>query len=407
MIENRLRGADCVRASACLIVVFHHLAQRVDWRADMGVFDFARFFVATGGFGVGTFFVLSGFLLARPFWQALDRGEPMPNLGTYALRRAARILPGFWLALTVSFLVSITVFGLRPDAWLIARYLAGLFLVSDWHWTSFFPVEINGPLWSIGFEVSSYLMLPIGFAAVFALFRSKSKPLLSRVAWLGVIAAALALHSLFAMLVPVPAIGRGFDYGLQGGAKVWMPLFNPFGFFAMFAIGALAGGAQVMLARYRSWLFDLLAVAALAGIAMLLFQQAEERTNEAWGVFEVPYAYPVFQLLVGALLATAPSSMLGGRLLDNPPMRYVARISFGIYVWHMLILELVRVYWMPELDYGALRTPLAFASASVVVIATTFVVAALSFRYIEAPVTAWARRLEPRPSTPTLSPAAG
>lgn len=407
MIENRLFGADFVRASACLIVVFHHLAQRVDWRADMGVFEFTRFFVATGGFGVGIFFVLSGFLLARPFWQALDRGEPMPNLATYTLRRAARILPGFWLALTVSFIVSITVFRFRPDAWLVARYLSGLFLVSDWHWTSFFPVEVNGPLWSIGFEISSYLMLPIGFAALFALFRGRPKPLFSRVAWLGVIAAALALHSLFAGLVLVPAIGRGWDYGLQGGAKVWMPDFNPFGFFAMFAVGALAGGVQVTLSRYRSFLFDLLAVAALAGVAVLLFQQSQERTNESLGLFGVPYAYPVFQLLVGALLATAPSSELVGRLLDNAPTRYVARISFGIYVWHMLILELVRVYWMPELDYGALRTPVAFAWASAVVVAITFVVAALSFRYIEAPVIAWARRLEPRPSTPTLSPAAG
>jgi peptidoglycan/LPS O-acetylase OafA/YrhL len=150
-----------------------------------------------------------------------------------------------------------------------------------------------------------------------------------------------------------------------------------------------------------------LAVAALIGVATLLFQQSQERTNEALGLFGVPYAYPVFQLLVGALLATAPSSVLAGRLLDNAPMRYVARISFGIYVWHMLILELVRVYWMPEIDYGALRTPLAFALASAAVVAITFVVAALSFRYIEAPVIAWARRLEPRPSTPTLSPAAG
>lgn len=407
MMEKRLFGADFVRTSACLIVVFHHLSQRVDWRADMGAFESARFFVATGGFGVGVFFVLSGFLLARPFWHALDRGDPMPNLATYALRRAARILPGFWLALTVTFLFSITVFGFRLDAWLVARYLAGLLLVSDWHWTSFFPVEVNGPLWSIGFEISSYLMLPIGFAALFALFAQRGKPWLKRVAWLGIIAAALLLHSLFAALVQVDPLGRGWDYGLQGGAKLWMPDFNPFGFFAMFAVGALAGGMQVMLSRHKSWLFDLLALAALTGVAALLFQQAQQRTNEALGLFGVPYAYPTFHLFVGALLATAPSSILFGRLLDNPPVRYVARISFGVYVWHMLILELVRVYWLPELDHGALRTPVAFVLASAIVIAITFVVAALSFRYIEAPVIAWARRLEARPSTPTLSPAAG
>jgi hypothetical protein len=48
--------------------------------------------------------------------QALDRGNEMPSIRTYAMRRAARILPGFWLALTVTFILSITVFGFRKAA---------------------------------------------------------------------------------------------------------------------------------------------------------------------------------------------------------------------------------------------------------------------------------------------------
>jgi peptidoglycan/LPS O-acetylase OafA/YrhL len=87
-------------------------------------------FNSVGGFGVGMFFVLSGFLLARPFWQALDEGKPLPSLKIYALRRAARILPGFWLALTVTFICSIFVFGFAADGWLWLRYAAGLLLVS-------------------------------------------------------------------------------------------------------------------------------------------------------------------------------------------------------------------------------------------------------------------------------------
>src|SRR4051812_18536329 len=101
MTDNRLAGADFIRAAACLIVVGHHLSQRMSWNVGLGWMEWFRVFVQMGGFGVAMFFVLSGFLLAQPFWRALDNGAPLPSLRTYAIRRAARILPGFWLALTV------------------------------------------------------------------------------------------------------------------------------------------------------------------------------------------------------------------------------------------------------------------------------------------------------------------
>ena len=100
--DNRLLGADFLRATACLGVLLHHLAFRMDMNAVPDAAEPVLRFLVYGSFGVTVFFVLSGFLLARPFWLALDAGKPMPSLRTYALRRLARIVPGFWLALAVS-----------------------------------------------------------------------------------------------------------------------------------------------------------------------------------------------------------------------------------------------------------------------------------------------------------------
>src|SRR5690606_11727446 len=119
--DSRLAGADFVRAAACLMVVGHHIAQRISpdiltpgqQGLAMGVQMFA--------FGVAAFFVLSGYLLARPFWLALDRGEPMPSLRTYAIRRGARILPAFWLNLTIVFVLSFTLLGTPFDTTLLLR----------------------------------------------------------------------------------------------------------------------------------------------------------------------------------------------------------------------------------------------------------------------------------------------
>lgn len=392
--DRRLHGADFIRASACFIVLFHHLAQRVDFRSELGTNAVLRVFNSVGGFGVGMFFVLSGFLLARPFWHALDTGRPMPSLSTYALRRAARILPGFWLALSVTFVLSITVFGFQSDLWLWLRYLAGLLLVSDWHWTTLFPVEINGPLWSIGFEVSSYVLLPLGFLAFFGLARGRLAGWQARFAWLAVIAAALAAHWLFQTYVRVDPLRKGWEYGLQGGAKTWMPWFNPFSFFAIFATGALAAGLQVAIAGFRSAFFDVIALAAMAASGWIIWSNGMEGGGEFYGWLRVPYQFPIFPLLTGLALATAPGGLVMGRLLDNPPIAWLARISFGIYVWHYVVLELVRLHVVPAMAQGGLRDPLVFLLASALVTAITIIIAALSWYWLERRVIDWARGLE-------------
>jgi peptidoglycan/LPS O-acetylase OafA/YrhL len=409
MTDNRLAGADFVRAAACLIVVGHHLSQRMSWNAGLGWMEWARVFVQLGGFGVAMFFVLSGYLLAQPFWRALDAGAPLPSLRTYALRRAARILPGYWLALTVTFVLTITVFGMPLTGQLVGRYLAGFFLVADWHWVTFFPVEVNGPLWSISFEVTSYVLLPLGFIALFAITGRSGPAWRSRLLWLLVIAVALLGQFAFTQLFRPDPLNRGWDYGLLGGAKLWMMNFNAFGFFAMFAIGALAAGLQVRLARLRHWAFDPTALAAFAIVIGILGWQSRQDGTESYGLLGIPYIFPWFQLAVGLALALTPSSRVLGAALDNRVTRYVARVSFGVYVWHYVVLELVRLAFAPDMQQGAMQDPGRFALFAAIIIALSFAIGTLSYYMLEAPVIRWARGLERRPgsASPTLSPAAG
>jgi len=409
MADSRLAGADFVRATACLVVIGHHLSQRMSWNSNLGWMEWLRVFVQLGGFGVAMFFVLSGFLLAQPFWTALDAGQPLPSLRTYALRRAARILPGFWLALTVTFILTITVFHFPATGQLALRYLAGFFLVADWHWVTFFPVEINGPLWSISFEVTSYVLLPLGFIAVFAVAARSGQGWRTRVLWLAVVGLALVAHWLFTSWVNPGSFQRSWDYGLIGGAKTWMPMFNPFGFFAMFSLGALAAGIRIKLATRRGPLFDVLALLALVAMFALLGLQSFAKGTESYGLLRVPYDYPWFQLIVGAGLVLIPSTVVVGRVLDNRVVRYLARISFGLYVWHYVVLELVHLTIAPGLDQGRMTDPVRLAWAGGLILVIAAGLADLSYRFFERPIIDWARGLERRraAATPTLSPAAG
>jgi len=388
--DNRLLGADFLRATACIGVLLHHLAFRMDMGSVPEALQPVLRFLVYGSFGVTVFFVLSGFLLARPFWLALDEGKPMPSLKVYALRRLARIVPGFWLALVVSLALDLALGGKVLDGERIIRFLAGLFLVSDWHWLTLFPVDNNGPLWSIGFEITAYLLLPLGMAALFAL---KAREWPARLAWLAVIGVVLVVHVMVVQWAPIDDVERGWDHGLTGGAKAWMPRFNPIGFFAIFAVGALAAGVQVMVQKHRGMAMDIIGGVAVLATAVIMAVNIGGLT-EGFGWLEIPYAFPVMPLAVGIALATLPSSLFLGRLLDNALARFIARISFGIYVWHFLVMWLIE-----KLVDGAFKTsgPEGWATwlqTSALVMAITGVIATLSFYLLEQPVVRWARKLE-------------
>jgi peptidoglycan/LPS O-acetylase OafA/YrhL len=390
--ETRLAGADFIRASACLLVLLHHLILRLDVsKAPPGLrtaFDIGRF----GSFGVALFFVLSGFLLARPFWTALDRGGPMPSLRVFALRRAARILPGFWVALVSGFILSFAVYDFELDGELFGRFAAGFLLMSQWHWRTFFPVQGDGPLWSIPFEATAYVLLPLAFAPIFLIRERLKGPLKQRLAWLGIVCLALFVHWLIVRFIPMDNVGRGWNFGFQGGAKEWMPRFNPIGFFAIFAIGAGAAGIHARLPSRPMWICDFIGLVALTCAAAQL-PEALGGAWEGYGWFGIPYRFPYLPVFVAVALCTLPQSVLLGRLLDNAASRFVATISFGIYIWQDIVISLIKTSF--PASFGAEGSALlGWTTSSLIAILLIFAIATVSFVFLERPVMRWARNLE-------------
>jgi peptidoglycan/LPS O-acetylase OafA/YrhL len=388
--HTRLHGADFLRASACLMVLLHHLAQRMDMRNVPDVARPVMGFLLTGSFGVSIFFVLSGYLLARPFWLALERNEAMPSLPIYAMRRAARILPAFWLALMLSFALGVILDGVPLDSQHLLRFSSGFFLVNDWHWLTLFPVDNNGPLWSIGFEVTAYILLPFCLAALFVLQLRGRAALL---AWVSILTLVLLLHWLIVLWAPIDEVGRGWEHGLIGGAKAWMPRFNPIGFFAIFALGALAAGVQVRIADVRHWLFDVLGLLAVVAAVLVMLAHIGG-PSEGYGLVGIPYGYPLMPLAIGVALLALPSSVWAGRLLDNRVARFVADISFGIYVWHFLVIGLIADHLPPAFQTWNEGGWNIWLWSSALAIVLSLGIATLSFYLLERPVVRWARSQE-------------
>lgn len=141
-------GLEGLRAIAALMVVVHHAAALAGPEVTSRL---VRVPAAVLDGGVAVFFVLSGFLIYRPFAVAHHHGTPAPAARAFWWRRLLRLVPAYWLALTV--LWALGSFQLGTDWW---RYY--LFLQTYTRTTTLCGL---GQAWSLCVEVAFYLLVPL------------------------------------------------------------------------------------------------------------------------------------------------------------------------------------------------------------------------------------------------------
>ena len=159
-LARRIAYVDGLRAIAVLLVVVHHAAK---WDGDLGQGLLQQVW-AEGAHGVDLFFVLSGFCLSYPLLRELHaKGWSSFDIAGYMARRIVRIVPPFWIAITVLCLV--LAFAGRigwhvEDAFSLARlnwYEIGkqaLFIDRE-------PVFVNPSFWTLPIEWRWYFLMPL------------------------------------------------------------------------------------------------------------------------------------------------------------------------------------------------------------------------------------------------------
>src|SRR3954454_5870289 len=173
--DQRLRGIDGLRAIAArAIVVFHVWDYSGDRYGHAPIASKAATeFFGNLRVGVTLFFVLSGFLLYRPFAAAVVRHVPLPSIRRYAINRALRIMPAYWVILILTILVLDHALLHR-----LAQSIANLLLVQNYvpayRQDGFHALGVASA-WSLAVEVSFYVLLPfLGVAAAILVRRFAS-----------------------------------------------------------------------------------------------------------------------------------------------------------------------------------------------------------------------------------------
>jgi peptidoglycan/LPS O-acetylase OafA/YrhL len=402
---------DSLRAVAALAVLGFHAA----FLAGREIPDATLFRQLAGRLDVGVtiFFLISGFLLYRPFVRARLDGERVPRVVAYLWRRALRIAPAYWVALVV-----VTLW-LGLDGVFAGDKILDYFLFAQIYGADTALGGI-GQAWTLCVEVSFYAFLPLWALLMRALPArgDRRRALTFEVAGLALLFAFSFAYKLWALRQVAPTELTAAPY--------LMPLPN---FLDQFALGM---GLAVVSVWYQGrdrdlprpmtflrahaglgWLVALVAFVLAATAIGYSGDPQQHYSRTAFVLRHELYSVVALGILVAALFAQ-PGRGFTGRLLGNRVLAYLGLISYGIYLYHFAVLQKLEGVLhdvLPESIFWRLivYVPLGTLGAALI--------AALSYYVVERPALSLKRLVpmrgksargeaitEPAPAAPTHTP---
>lgn len=364
---SRAHGLDGLRGAAALAVVLVH-AWMYSGKNDPGRSELLNSVIGELRVALMSFFVLSGFLVILPWVRAAIERRPSPSVGRYLSKRAARILPAYWLALVGAF-VLLQGTGHRREATVGDLPYFAFFLQNYFDDTR---ALLNPPTWSLAVEVSFYALIPVfGWIIIRAVAR-------------GGRGAAVAIAGV------MMAVGLAFNYAAYQGdwprtATTSLPAFLP-----VFACGIAAAALTYGRTIGRNGRIALV----LAGSALVLWNGWWHHDGTGmWGKVLLDFPAGIgFAFIVVALIERSPKVLAAG------PLRWIGIVSYGFYLWHMPVLYVLRLQgWWSE------SPTLAYLS----VVAISLALAALSWFGVERWVAGERRSARDRSGAREPSPSRG
>lgn len=351
---------DGLRGIAILAVLLYHSHTRLEG-------TFLEKWVVWGWTGVSLFFVLSGFLITGIILDA------RPGPGFYKhffLRRALRIWPAYWLLLFLFYFFFPFVFS--GYKWMLHDVAGAPWLLLLLFLQNLWPITLPGaigPTWSLAIEQQFYLF-----------WTPMARHLPPR--WLLLPAAAMLALSPAVRLwygnrltptntvIHLDSLAVGCMIGIALRVFAWSPAVWKWIARAGLCVGA--SGVWLMLHRGSAFTDTLLAFGFGGMLVAALLGDTTPRRGP--------------QQARGWLAGAGRS--LYCRVLELRPLVFAGKISYGLYLIHILVFSLLGGYVDKNLDAFGIPGNLAIVAIRVVV---AIGCAALMWRYFEKPILAYKR----------------
>ncbi len=357
-----------LRGFAALMVVLVHVSVRTDYP-----------WVGLTNYGPVSLFVLSGFLLYRPWARWIMHLADRPNVKVFARRRVARIFPAY---LTVLFVVALAYPPSRPegaDGWFYAVTLTWIYEPGQ------FPTAL-AQTWSLATELSWYVALPV-MAGVTGLVARRCSQRTGFWIATGLITLALPITVAWRWWVHANDLAINFTYSF------WLP-----GFLVCFAGGALvahfAEGIKagiVSVSWFRRLAADPWALLVFAAVAALVATSAlggpDGYIVRTFAQQQVRFAgATIVALTLLTVVVFSGMSSPFTRLLSTSWFNALGRWSYGIYLWHLPLIAILE----SQIPYPDGPADLILRLA--LILGLSVVLGAATYAWVEKPAIAWSHQ---------------
>ncbi|MEO6795130.1 MAG: acyltransferase [Mycobacterium sp.] len=322
---DRVASLTGVRAVAAILVIGTHAA----YTTGKYTHGYAGLLGSRMEIGVPIFFVLSGFLLFRPWVRGTAADRPAPSLRRYAWHRVRRIMPAYVVTVLLAYLIyHYRTAGPNPGHnWIgLLRNLTLTQIYTDNYMFGYLHQGLT-QMWSLAVEVAFYVVLPLmAYLTLVWLCRRQWRP----VRLLAGLAVAAAITPGWLILVHTT------DF-LPDGARLWLPTY-----LVWFVGGMTLAVLQAMGVRCYGFVAIPLALICYLIAATPI---AGEPTTSPAKLSEALVKAGFYAVI--ATLAVAPLALgnrgLYARLLASRPMVWLGEISYEMFLVHLVLMEAVMV----------------------------------------------------------------
>lgn len=328
---SRVPALDGVRGIAILLVFAVHTTPVL---------------LAGGRIGVDLFFVLSGFLITSILLQEF-RARGSIHLGNFYMRRVLRLYPAM---ISVALFVVIYVWLFAPEQMSLTLWNAfgAIFYFFNWQLVAAFPDYLQhqwmlSHVWSLSVEEQFYIVWPL---TILGLLKFGSRKLMFGVALAGIV---------------IPATARAILWQHEHTLQIYFRTDLRFD-------GLMWGAFTAMLIDAKIYPTEALrphvSRAAIIGLIGLLTIASFDGMGNGF-LYVAGFALVGLcsaLLIYGSVICPHPLLL---PLLEFKPLRWIGKISYGLYLWHWPIIRAVSDLKLPPLQSTLLEFALTFAVATI------------------------------------------